>query len=137
MKRMISVILAIAMMLAIFGVPVNAAQSNEASPRYIETKGANTYLSINDTGKVTISINCTGKTDVTKISVTTYLEYRIGSAWYRALVNPWSFTQNGSCLVQSFSGQISTSGTFRARSVFTVTGSTVETITVTSAYIEH
>ena len=132
MKKLISLILILATMLTTFAIPPYAAQPGEISPQYITSKNAQTYLSIDSNGQVSISVIFNGTSDVSEASVTTYLERKIGSTWYRARVNPWTYSESDTSFLTVFSGHVTDSGTYRARSTFTVNGSTVETITVIS-----
>lgn len=132
MKKIISFILILAALFATLIAPTQAAQLEEVSPHYVTTEDATTRLSIDSAGNVTVSVSLFGDFDVTEVSVTTYLEQKIGSTWYRARVNPWTYSTSNSYCTAIFNGHISNSGTYRARSTFTVTGSTVETITVIS-----
>lgn len=130
MKKLISLILILATMLTTFAIPAYAAQPSEISPQYVTTQNAYTFLTINSTGQVRVSVLLDGYTDVTEVSVTTYLERKIGSTWYRARVEPWTYSESNSTFSTAFTGHVTDSGTYRARSIFTVTGTTVETITV-------
>lgn len=132
MKKAISLILIIATLFATLLTPAQAAQADQISPQYVTSDNAYTNLTISTTGEVQVVVKLTGMSDVAEISVTTYLEKKIGNTWYRALVNPWTYSTTNSYCATSFTGNISNSGTYRARSTFTVTGSTIETITVTS-----
>lgn len=130
MKKIISLILVLAALFTTLITPTQAAQPDEISPRYVTAEDATTRLSIDSAGNVTVSVSLFGDFDVTEVSVTTYLEQKIGNTWYRARVNPWTYSTSNSYCTAIFSGHISNSGTYRARSTFTVTGSTVETIIV-------
>lgn len=132
MKKIISLILVLAALFTTLITPIQAAQPAEASPYYVTAEDVTTRLSIDSAGNVTVSVSLFGDFDVTDVSVTTYLEQKIGSTWYRARVNPWTYSTSNSYCTAIFNGHISNSGTYRAKSIFTVTGSTVETITVTS-----
>ena len=132
MKKTISVILVLVILCASLPASVQAAQPDEITPRYVTTNDARTRLSINSAGNATVCISFLGDAGVTEVSVTTYLEQLIGSTWYRARVNPWSYSANGSCCAATFSGHVNNSGTYRARSIFTISGTTIETFTVIS-----
>lgn len=131
MKKVISVILVIAAIFTALLTPAQAAQPTEISPQYVTCQSVGTYLTIDSAGNVKVSIVLNGYTNITEVSVTTYLERENESIWYRVLLNPWTYSGSASSFTKVFTGQISTSGNYRARSTFTITGSTVETITVT------
>ena len=132
MKKLISLILTLATMLTTFAIPAYAVQPSEISPQYITSENAYTRLTISDSGEVTVIVRLSSDINITDASVTTYLERKIGSTWYRARVNPWTYTECDSSFSAVFTGHVTDSGTYRARSTFTVNGSTVETITVIS-----
>ena len=135
MKKAISAILVLVVLFATLPAPIQAAQPNENSPQYVTAYDATTRLVIDDAGNATITVRLFGKSGVTNITVTTYLEQKIGSAWYRARVNPWVYETSNSFCAAVFNGHVNNSGTYRARSIFTVTGTTTETITVISESI--
>lgn len=130
MKKVISLILVIVSLFATLLIPAQAAQVDQVSPQYVTSDNAYTHLTISTSGEVKVVVKLTGMSDVAEISVTTYLEQKIGNTWYRARVNPWTYSTSNSFCATSFKCNISNSGTYRARSTFTVTGTTVETITV-------
>jgi len=135
MKKAISAILVLVVLCAALPAPIQAAQPDEVSPRYVTADYTTTDLTIDAAGNVSVNVALRGKSGVTNITVTTYLEQKIGSAWYRARVNPWVYETSNSVCAATFSGHVNNSGTYRARSVFTVTGTTTETITEISEYI--
>ena len=135
MKKAIYVILVLVVLCAALPTHTRAAQPNEVSPQYVTSESATSYLQIDNAGNVTISVRLFGDSGTIKINVTTYLEQKIGNTWHRARVNPWVYETSNSSCAAVFDGHVNNSGTYRARSIFTVTGATTETITVISEYI--
>ena len=135
MRKSLKALLAILIVAAVLSVSVipNGAieikrfYGDVDNDGYVTTNDARTRLSINSAGNATVCISFLGDAGVTEVSVTTYLEHLIGSTWYRARVNPWSYSANGSCCAATFSGYVNNSGTYRARSIFTISGTTIET----------
>ena len=133
MKKTTAIILT-ALLVATMCIPVSAAQHPTIQPNYINTNQASVVLAISDAGKADISVFCSGKSNVKKIQVTTYLEKQVGSSWVRAsngqTNNQWSATAYTKYLVKDYSCQLSTTGKYRAVAEFTVTGQVAETFTL-------
>lgn len=90
MKKHIKRILAITLMLCICGMPVflvSAAPNseNEVMPCFNNAATVSTNMSINSSGKMTITYNVAGYSSLTtKIVITTYIEKRtLGLFWTR------------------------------------------------------
>ncbi len=86
-------------------------------PRYSYTNSIGTYLYISG-GKATCTSTVTGKSTVTKIVATQYLEKKVDSSWEE--VDHWDKTVNGDYLYMCNSKDNLDSGTYRVRTVATV-----------------
>lgn len=136
MKKLIAAILTIAALFATFAVPVSAAQAPEISPLYENVVSAYVTLAIDSSGGATVRVRMTGSNSLEQVNVITYLERQISGKWYRVylgnLETEWNYTTTSSTIYQTYTAQLSTTGTYRAVSEFTVIGTTVETFTKTS-----
>lgn len=86
-------------------------------PRYSYTNSIGTYLYISG-GKATCTSTVTGKSTVTKIVATQYLEKKVDSSWEE--VDHWDKTVNGDYLYMCNNKDNLDSGTYRVRTVATV-----------------
>lgn len=135
MKRATSILLLLAMILALVN-PTNAAVITEPqiSPLYINAETVTTDISISSTGVAAIVLNVSGYANVERISVTTYIEKYNYGMWVRVNIgttnNEWTYTYNGQAMRKMYSYKLSSSGQYRAVSLFTLTGDTTETLTV-------
>ena len=144
MKRIMAIILALLMTISL--IFVTSAEEEEPPVQgedieeYVNTKRAETLLSINSSGTATIIIECVGLSGTTHISSVTYLEKRIGSSWSRVSFNGMSQIEDGvsaSILSKTYTTTVG-SGQYRATAIFTVTrNGTDETVTVYSNIVYH
>lgn len=134
MKKITALILAVTLLTAMC-IPVSAAE-NTAQPYYINTNQARVVLAITESGSAEIHVSCIGNSNATKIQTTTYLQRKVGSTWVKVSIgqtnNQWTATANTSYLLKDYSHQLSTTGQYRAVTVFTVSGTQSETFTLYS-----
>ena len=134
MKKFAALILVVTI-LASLCIPVSAAEFS-SNPYYINTNQAMVVLTISDSGLAEITVLCTANSNATKIQTTTYLERKVGSSWMRVsngqVNNQWTASTTAKYLVKDYSCQLSTTGTYRAVAVFTVSGTQSETFTLYS-----
>lgn len=134
MKKLAALILVVTI-IATMIIPASAAEIT-ASPYYINTNQAMVVLTISDSGLAEITVLCTANSNATKIQTTTYLERKVGSSWVRVsngqVNNQWTASTTARYLVKDYSCQLSTTGTYRAVAVFTVSGTQSETFTLYS-----
>ena len=125
MKKVCSLILII-MLLFAATVPAAAAQSEPVSPQYINTSQAGVSITINTSGKVSITVMCIGGSTATKIHTVTYLERQVGSSWVRVDIDEvndeWVDTVSGSRMAINYSHDVTVRGTYKVTTVFTVYG---------------
>lgn len=120
-----------------FSISAQAAES-DISPCYDYTRQTSSALGISNSGKATVSIGCTGlNSSVSKIKAETCLQRKVGLIWVKADIgttnNVWTDTTTNYYLNASHSATLSKSGTYRAKTIFTVyCGSNSEKITVYS-----
>lgn len=132
MKKAISIVLVVLSIVSIFGITAAAVE-----PRWNNTATANVSLSINSSGKATVAFNCTGKTGkTTGITAETKLERKWGIFWLDVDGAEWTDTTTNIYLSTSHTFQLNKTGTYRATTKFTVsgTGGSDDSITVTSEY---
>lgn len=113
------------------------AADNDIQPYYDYTRQTSSNLYINSSGKADVSISCTGYSGVTKITSETCLQRKVGLIWIKADIgttnNVWTYSVNKDLLATSHSAKLSKTGTYRAKTVFTVyKSSNSEKITVYS-----
>lgn len=134
MKKHIKRILVITLMLSlsitpIFSVSAGTSSEGEIMPLYNNTTSANTTMSINSSGKMTIGYNIIGvASKTTKIVITTYIEKKtLGLFWTRVdngqPDEQWVKTINSYYYSGSRSYQLSSSGTYRVTVKYKVYGS--------------
>lgn len=130
MKKVIAVILVLITMLSI-AFPASAAEA-----RYADAQTAICSLAISSSGKATIVVRITGYSSLTKSVAVTYIEKKVGSTWTRVDIgttdDTWQYTSTSANVAKTYSAQLSSIGEYRAVTTFTLTGSTVETVTKTS-----
>lgn len=136
MKRMIASIITLVTLFTL-AQPTLAAQPNTVSPQYTNAKQAVVSLRIDSSGTASVSVTCYGSTSLKQTKITTYIEKLVGSSWERVNIgepdNAWQYTTTSQVFNKTYSAQLSSTGTYRAVTEFTLTASTVEHITVTSA----
>ena len=134
MKKITSLILAVTL-LAAMCIPVHATEA-PIQPYYINTNHAQVVLGISDTGLADIGVTCLANSNTTKLQITTYLEKLVGSTWVRVSIgqtnNQWTASTTSTHLIKAYSKQLSSTGTYRAVAVFTVSGAQSETFTLYS-----
>lgn len=130
MKKTIAIILVLVTMLSIT-FPVSAAEA-----RYVAANITTCTLSINASGKATILVRVSGDDTLTKSVAVTYIEKLVGSTWTRVDIgttnDTWSYTSTSASSAKTYSVQLSGTGSYRAVTVFTLTGSSTETVTKTA-----
>ena len=134
MKKIAALVLAVTLLTAMC-IPVSAAENN-TQPFYINTNQAKVVLGLSDSGLADIGVTCLANSNATKIQITTYLEKLVGSTWVRVSIgqtnNQWTASTTESYLIKAYSKQLSSTGTYRAVAVFTVSGTQSETFTLYS-----
>lgn len=131
--RVCALVLTVAVAISGFAVCSFAETSSKAiEPRYDYTSGKSVTLSVSGT-----TANCqtdvTGKSTCVKISVVQTLQKQ-GALWTWSDVigASWTKTANSRSLTMSNSKSGLASGTYRVKSVITVTGSDGKTETITA-----
>lgn len=118
MKKIIAIFLVILSVVSFLGVTAIAVE-----PRWNNTNAANVSLSINSNGKATVAFNCTGITGkTTGITAETKLERKWGLLWLDVDGAEWTDTTTNIYLSTSHTFQLSKTGTYRATTKFTVSG---------------
>ena len=132
MRKFASVLLVAAILMSMI-IPVSATE-NSIQPYYINTNQARVVMGINEDGLAEITVTCIGNSNATKIETVTYLERKVGSSWVRVNINQpnnqWEESVNACYLLKNYSFDLSVTGTYRAVTVFTVSGSETETYTL-------
>lgn len=132
MRKIASVLLVAALLLSTL-IPVFAAE-NTISPFYINTNQARLVMGITEEGVAEITVICSCNSNATGIKATTYIERQVGSSWVRVsngqTNNEWIATTTARYLAKTYSCQLSISGTYRAVTVLTVSGTETESITL-------
>ena len=124
MKKILSLILAFVAMFSLVNFDMNRAEAADIQPRFNNTSSASVVLGINSDGKATISFNCIGITGVTtKIVAETKLERKWGIFWLDVDGGEWIDTINGRNMALTHYLQLEKTGTYRATTTFTVSGS--------------
>lgn len=130
MKKIIAAILTLVIMLPV-AFPASAAEARMADAQSVVCT-----LSISSAGKATVTIRVTGNSTLTKAVAVTYLEKNVNGTWTRVDIgttnDTWSYTSTSTTVFKTFSAQLSGTGSYRAVTVFTLTGSSTETVTKTA-----
>jgi hypothetical protein len=135
MKKATSILILFAMLLALVN-PANAAAITEPqiSPRYTNAETVTTDISISTSGVASVVLNVSGYANLETISVTTYIEKYNYGMWVRVNIgttnNEWTYSYKGQAMRKTYSYTLTSSGQYRAVSLFTLAGDTTETITV-------
>ncbi len=111
--------------------PVSAAiaEGNEIMPLYNNTSSASATMSINSSGKMTITYRYSGYSSITtKAVITTYIQKKtLGLFWTRVDIgqtnNEWVDTINDYKYTGTRTYQLSSSGTYRVTVVYKIYGS--------------
>lgn len=133
MTRKFSLFLALVMLFSSLTVPAHAQEQTPVMPRYTNISSVRAPMTISDSGLAVIEVCCLANSDVTSIKVVTYIERYIGGLWARINITPtsseWSSWTNSSTFATTRKLQLTSTGYYRAVSVFTVTAATAETVT--------
>ena len=126
-KRTLAVILVMCLSIVpLYPVSAIAITSDEISPYYNNVKSANTVISIDNSGKLTITYKYTGSSSITtKAVITTYIEQKVlGLFWSRINIgttnNEWVDTIKKSSYSGSRTFQLASKGTYRVTAVLAV-----------------
>ena len=132
MKKALSLLLIVLTVVSLMGITVVAVE-----PRWNNANSAFVSLTINNSGKATITCNCAGISGVTTgITGDTKLERKWGLLWLDVDDAEWTASTSGVLLTKTYVVQLSKTGTYRATTKFTVSGSggSNDSIKVTSEY---
>lgn len=130
MKKVIAVVLVVLSVVSILGITVLAIE-----PRWNNANSAMVALSISNSGEATITSNCVGISNTTtSIIAETKLERKWGILWLDVDGAEWTDSVTGVFLSKTHTAQLSKTGTYRATTKFTVSGSggSSDSIKVTS-----
>lgn len=118
MKKMIAMLLIVLSVISIFGITVAAVE-----PRWNNAASAIVSLEINNNGIATVALNCAGIPSVTSIiTADTKIERKWGILWLDVDGAEWIDTTTNVFLSTGHSIQLSKTGTYRATTKFTVSG---------------
>lgn len=142
MKKIISILAALSVAVSAFSVMtvnVNARAADTgagaAQPYYLYGDSATSKISASGS-TVTCTSTARGKSGVTKITATQYLEIN-GNSSYWGIVDSWSKTSNSRTLSMTNSKSGRPSGTYRTRTVFTFyKNGNPETVTLYSSNLK-
>jgi hypothetical protein len=136
MKKLFSIILVFSLAISVLGIPCFAKGTIEVMPCYENVSLGNATLTIDGNGKATISIRCIGVAGTTSISAVTYIEKLVNGSWKRVDIasadDQWTAQVTTTYYIKTLTHQLTSTGTYRAVCIFTVTAGTVETVTYTS-----
>lgn len=132
MKQTICMLLSL-IILAALPVSVFAARApDDAELQYVNANNINVYFTISSSGNASITLNCSGKSTVTKITAKTYIEKNVSGKWVKVNVgtadNVIIDTVNSSTLLKTHSKALTGSGSYRCTTTYTLYASTPETI---------
>ena len=127
MKKIISVIL-ILVTLFTLACPAYAAEA-----RLVDSNLGTVTFTISSSGSATIVVRLSGSSTLSSASMHTYIEKKVANIWTRVSVNSsysgWEYTTTSTSVTKTYSAQLSSTGEYRAVTVFTLTGTTVEEVT--------
>ena len=132
MTKRLKVLVSAILVLCLFIVPlspVSAATQEGVMPRYNNVAMVTGAMSINDSGKMTISYNYSGSSSITtKAVITTYVEKKfLGLFWKRVDIgttnDEWVDTIYDYVYAGTRSHQLSSSGTYRVTITYKIYGS--------------
>ena len=141
MKRLISAMMAILMLVSGFVVPGFAAEiePSEGSimPRYSYTRSVAVMLDISEDGTATAATKVTGYPDTaTAVHIFMYLERKVNGQWQT--VESWSESASSYSLTMEESADVESGYTYRVRSsCYVYAGSTSEYITKNSQEVRY
>lgn len=106
---------------------VQAEDNYGIMPLYTYTSTATASLAVTASGKATAAVRCSGYSGkVKKITAQTCIQKKFGLIWTKVKIgtsdNYWYDTTTDYSLITSHSVNLSSSGTYRAKSVYTVYG---------------
>ena len=132
MTKRLTGIISVLLIMCLFVIPlspVSAATEEGVMPRYNNVATVTGAMSINDSGKMTISYKYTGSPSITtKAVITTYIEKKfLGLFWKRVDIgktdNQWVDTINDYMYSGSRTYQLSSTGTYRVTIIYKIYGS--------------
>lgn len=138
MKKALAFILAFVAVFSLVSFNMNNAEAIDIAPYLNNTTSATVSLTINSSGKATIGFNCRGISGVTtNITAETKLERKWGIFWLDVDGGEWTDTTTERFLSLTYYLQLSKTGTYRATTKFTVsgTGGSADVIEVESQYV--
>ena len=133
MKKVLSLVLVVLTIISFVGVTAVAVE-----PRWNNTASSVVSLYINNSGKASITYNCAGIGNITTgIIAETKLERKWGLLWLDVDGAEWTDSTTGVFLTKTHEIQLSKTGTYRATTKFTVsgTGGSNDSIKCTCEYI--
>ncbi len=123
MKKSISLVLAIIVLLGITSVYTQKADAADIMPRYNNADYATTGLTISSSGLATIDLDCGGGYSVvTRITAETKLERKWGIFWLDVDGGEWTDTTTNRMLSKTHTLQLTKTGTYRVTVKYTVSG---------------
>lgn len=137
MKKAIALLLAVLSIFSILGSTAFGVVAAGVEPRWNNTSTATVGLYINENGRATVSLACLGLNGVTtKITAETKLERKWGLLWLDVDGAEWTDTTTSYTLSVNHYAQLSKTGTYRATTEYTVTGTggAADTFTARSEY---
>lgn len=137
MKKVLSIVLALIAVLTMVNMTSNYAEAADIKPYYNNVNSTHVSLTINSSGKATVTVTCRGISGTTTgITAETKLERKWGIFWLDVDGGEWTDTVSSTNLSKSHTLQLSKTGTYRATTTFTVSGSggANDSIEVSSTY---
>lgn len=127
MKRIVSVILTLALFMGALSAFSVSASAVEIEPYLNNTSSTTTRFSISSTGKAQISMVCVGDSNFTRVNIVSYIEKKtLGLFWTRVDIgtnnNEWKDSSNKNPYSQTRSTTLDSKGTYRAVVTYTVEG---------------
>ena len=138
MKKILSFVLAFIAVFSLVSLNVDSAKAADVTPRLNNMTSGTVSLTINSNGRATIGFNCIGISGVTtNIKAETKLERKWGIFWLDVDGGEWTDTTTERFLSLTHYLQLSKTGTYRATTKFTVsgTGGSADVIEVDSQYV--
>ncbi len=124
MKKLLALLLALTAVFSFVSFDMNKASAADIDLMYNNTNSAKVALSVNSSGKATISLTCIGISGTTKkIVAETKLERKWGLLWLDVDGGEWTDTVSKSTMSLSHTIQLSKTGTYRVTTNYTVSGS--------------
>ncbi len=124
MKKVLSVVLAVIAVFSFINIDMNDVYAMDVQPLWNNTNSTTVALTISSGGEASVVVNCFGISGVTtKIVAETKLERKWGIFWLDVDGGEWTDTVNGRNMSITHYLQLNKTGTYRATTTFTVTGS--------------